>query len=55
MKSDNAVVSNPIVPVEMEFSPTSYIGQDYDYNAKRALAFNFQVAIFKNGDPMKLL
>jgi len=53
--SENAVVSNPIVPVEIENSPTSFIGGDFEYNSKRALAFNFQVAIFKNGDPMKLI
>ncbi|CAG5094314.1 Oidioi.mRNA.OKI2018_I69.XSR.g13445.t1.cds [Oikopleura dioica] len=53
--SDNSVVPNPIVPVEIEASPTSYIGQDFEYNSKRALAFNFQVAIFRNGDPMKLI
>ncbi|CBY14364.1 unnamed protein product [Oikopleura dioica] len=53
--SENAVVADPIVPVEIEYSPTSYIGQDFEYNSKRALAFNFQVAIFRNGDPMKLI
>lgn len=53
--SENAVVADPIVPVQIEYSPTSYIGQDFEFNAKRALAFNFQVAIFRNGDPMKLI
>lgn len=52
------VVPNPIIPVRIEHAPAFYrpvyTSVDRDHNIQEALAFSFQVAIFRNGDQMEI-
>ena len=55
---NNNVVENPIVPVTIEHTPAFYrpvfTEQDRRKNNNEALAFSFQVGIFRNGDQMEI-
>ena len=52
------VVPNPIIPVFIENAPAYYrpvfTDRDRQHNRREALAFRFQVAIFRNGDEMEI-